>query len=190
MRIGWDLDGVGYDFPEALKAFAADYEGVDPATMSLPAQEWNWWESQWGWDKPRFSTINHRGILSGALYGRRQVMDGFAEGLRRVVLAGGTNHVVTARPIDRAPLLATQTARWLKDVDLADMVEMLTFSRDKGVVAWDAYLDDHAPTIETLREHGLNAYLLDAPYNRANFEDLDEWRVTSIDKFLSLAGVA
>lgn len=188
LKIGWDLDGVGYAFPTALKFFAEHYKGIDPDTMPLPAQTWNWWEKQWGWSKDQFRLIHHQGVASGVLYQSLGVMEGFKDGLYRVKLAGGTNHLITARPALSDPALATETLRWLRTNDIDGLVDSVTFSGEKDIVEWDAYLDDHGPTVEHLRERGLNAYLYDAPYNQP-FEDLDEWRVTSIDKFLSWAGV-
>lgn len=188
MRIGWDLDGVGYDFPSALKFFAEYYENIDPKTMPLPAKSWNWWESQWGWSKDQFRRINHRGTHSGVLYQASGVMDGFKEGLYRVREAGGTNHLITARLAFAGPLVATQTLRWLRTNELDRLVDSVTFSGEKDIIEWDAYIDDSGPTVEHLRERGLNAYLFDAPYNQSS-EDLDDWRITSISGFLDEIGV-
>ena len=189
LKIGWDIDGVGYDFPAALKFFAEHYQGVDPETMPLPARSWDWWESQWGWSKDQFRLIHRLGIASGVLYQVSGVMEGFKEGLYRVRRAGGTNHLITARPALTEPLVAAQAARWLRTNELDGLVDSVSFSGDKSIIKWDAYLDDHLPTVEGLREQGLPAFLLDAPYNRANYVGHPEWRITSIDKFLSWAGV-
>lgn len=188
MRIGWDLDGVGYNFPAALKFFAEHYENIDPKTMPLPAKSWNWWESQWGWSKDQFRRINHRGVHSGVLYQALGVMNGFQEGLYRVRKAGGTNHLITARAALSEPLMATQTLRWLRTNNLDGLVDSVTFSDQKDTVEWDFYLDDHGPTVEALRERQLGAFLYDAPYNQP-FEDLDDWRITSISGFLDEIGV-
>lgn len=190
VKIGWDIDGVGYDFPAALKFFAEHYEpGIDGADLTLPARSWDWWTSQWGWSKDQFRRIHHRGIHSGVLYQSSGVMEGFREGLQRVREAGGTNHLITARPALADPLVASQTTRWLRTNSLDGLVDSLSFSTDKGLIDWDYYLDDHAPTVEALRERGLAAFLYDAPYNRDLWGGLDEWRVTSIGKFLSWTGV-
>jgi 5'(3')-deoxyribonucleotidase len=181
LRVGVDLDGVMYDFARHVRRYLVEHQGYDEKALSH-LESWDFWTG-WGWDDERFARACDAAVDAGILYATGEPNAGAVEALRRIADAGHELHVVTARTSGTAPtaaLVATQT--WLETYGVP--YSSLTMSADKTIVTTDAFIDDSLHNYDDLAAAGVQAYLLNQPWN-APFDD-GRRRVANVREFADL----
>jgi hypothetical protein len=176
MRIGFDADGVLYDFAESLKQFLVS-RGF-PAARCTPPLTWKFY-MEWGLTLEQFIEACNEGIRAGVVLTYGEPYEGAREAMTRIVDAGHTIHIVTARDFGPPGASESSTSKWLTNSDLP--FHSLTFSSDKTLVRTDFMIEDKLENYDALIDSGCNAWLMDRPWNQAN--DKPRKRVYSLNEF-------
>lgn len=184
MRIGIDADGVLYPFEDGLRTYLVDFVGMDPQQL-CSITRWHFYE-EWGLSREQFKEYYTDAINVGVLFANPGPYEGTREGLLRLIEAGHTLHVVTARGDTGHPGQAEGMTRFWLAMHLPP-ISSLTFSADKTVVKADVFLEDKIENYDALDAAGVRAYLMNRPWN----EQVDERRRVAdmgefVDEVLSL----
>ena len=121
---------------------------------------------------------------SGELYDTTPYA-GAIEGMRELYWAGHYIHIVTARGTwpgnPHNDVIREITRRQVEE--FAAPHHSLTFTKDKASVPTDFFIDDNLKNYEALRQAGVNAYLLNRPWNQ--YAQADH-RVDSVAEFVDI----
>ncbi|HEV2498263.1 MAG TPA: 5'-nucleotidase [Terriglobia bacterium] len=151
---GVDLDGVVADFYGGLRPIAAEWLGVEVA--SLP-ERISWGLPEWGIpDAPGGYEALHRfAVTQRELFRILLPTPGAPAALRRLSREKVRIRIITHRFFIKYfhQVAARQTIKWLDyhDVPYSD----LCFMKDKAAVGADLYIEDSPPNIKLLRDEGL-----------------------------------
>ncbi len=181
MRIGWDIDGVGFVFGDSCKKHL-DHTGRGHLWKSGPTPEpyWNWYED-WGWTLAEFLDFCNEAADCGCLF-NGPVRDGYKEGIEAVKAMGHVNVFVTDRSFGSTPEVSEKiTYDWFEEHGI--QYDELHFSADKTVVWTDMFIDDKLSNYDALDGAGVEVYLLNRPWNKVEGGD-DRRRVDSIEEFV------
>jgi 5'(3')-deoxyribonucleotidase len=163
--LGVDLDGTVADFYGGLRPIAAEWLGVDAAT--LPS-EVTWDLPEWGLnDSPGgYPDLHKFAVTQRQLFRNLKPFPGAPMALRRLSKADVRIRIITHRLIikDFHQLAVQQTVEWLDAYGIPYWD--LCFMGDKGAVDADLYLEDAPGNIERLRAEGLSAIVLTNSTNR------------------------
>lgn len=161
MRIGVDLDGVGYVFEKAYVDFLV-YSGIYNNYKIPESQEMCCWAFHdcWGISRDEFIQHLEDAVSAGIMYSGGQY-DGFSESINRLKDAGHTIHIATARRLE----YATATIHWLAQHDVR--YDTLDFVRDKTSVQTDIFVEDNTDNYDALEAAGVTSYLIDRTWNQA-----------------------
>lgn len=179
--VGWDIDGVWYDFVQAFIDFLRFERNV---TGPLPyAETWHFYRDQWGWTTETFLKQYGDAVREWNLFRYHPL---YAIGdpkpiFDKVKELGGSNVIVSARRIHGAQVHAMRnTLNWIEELDLP--VDDVHFNEDKTSVWTDFFIEDNADNFLALERAGTSAYIFDQPWN-AHIETTK--RVFSHDEFLN-----
>lgn len=168
MKIGLDADGVLYPFEEGLRHYLTQYVGLEPEQLGEITQ-WHLYED-WGLSREEFKEYYTDAINSGVLFSVPGPYEGTTAGLQRLVDAGHSLHVVTARGDTGHPGRAEGMTRFWLAMHLPPITS-LTFSSDKTIVNTDVFLEDKLSNYDDLHFAGVRVYLMDRPWN----QQLEAW---------------
>lgn len=180
MRVGLDCDGVIYDFVSALRARIAKARHQPQHQLADPTC-WEYWD-EWSLTEKEWRTHFAAGVKDGDLFNRRsRPLD---HGAINVIYNTHSVHIVTDRPKGaHGP-----TRDWLHKNRIR--YDTLTFTSDKTTVPTDVFLDDKPENVEALLAVGVDAVLLDRPWNRGpnanGLHRVYNWR--EFIKFIKAAG--
>lgn len=163
LRIGIDLDGVVHDFVGAYRRFLRSFVG-HRHTMPEPTR-WDFYED-WNVTKADFlAHLNTEGaVFDGKPY------PGAIGALDQLRDAGHSIHIVTHRPASQVRTTCDWLEKWSVPYDT------LTFAEDKTIAKVDVFLEDNVENYEALRAAGVQAFLLDRPWNRDRLaRRVDDW---------------
>lgn len=184
MRIGFDLDGVVYDFRRALSDYLLA-KGLDHCTIENTADHWDFFE---GWDFTVADFLREftAGVDAGVIFRRGEPLPQAVWATRSLAELGHTIHIVTDRMVGTDPGASQRaTAAWLADHGF--VFHSLTFSADKTVVATDVFIEDKLGNADALNAAGSRCYLINRPWNHA--PDLDghapRLRVADLREFVA-----
>lgn len=174
-RVGVDIDGVIYDFENALRDWCVLKYGWDRSKLVTATQ----WElaTDWGITRDEFVRACEESVDERFMFVHGRPINDAVRQLGRLRKARHEIHLITAR--DFGPNTRSNTYAWL---DLWRVpYDTLTFSHSKTVMPIDCMIDDKPGNVEELANAGIDAYLQDRPYNR-DFE----WpaRVASLEEFV------
>lgn len=158
-RIGFDLDGVVYDF----RAAHADFEvsrGNAHCAVELAADGWDYYLG-WGLTLDQWLESYREGVDAGHILWVGEPMPGAVDVSRRLRADGHTVHIVTDRSIGQQPQEATKA--WLADVGFE--YDTIDFSRDKTVVPTDVFIEDRLVNADAVNAAGSLCYLINRPWN-------------------------
>ena len=152
--LGVDLDGVCADFYGGLKPVAAEWLGVDVA--SLPDRV-SWTLPEWGVDQAPggYDALHRFAVTQRELFRRLPPMPGAPQALRRLSAQDVRIRIITHRLFIKYfhQVAVRQTIEWL---DLHDIPYWdLCFMREKAAVGADLYLEDSPENVARLRAQGL-----------------------------------
>ena len=178
-RVGVDLDGVLYDFNDALRR----YIGGNLETHPEPTV-WSYW-TEWKMVKAEFWETVAAGVDAGVIFGTGGIAPGAIFWMNQMRSAGHTLHIVTARSSGRpaTPALASaaeiNTRHWIQRFHVP--YDTLTFAHDKTSVPTDVFVEDKLGNYDALEAAGSQAWLIDRPCNQQ--EGCTRRRVASFEKF-------
>lgn len=176
-RVGFDLDGVVYDFRKAH----ADFEvrrGNAHCSLDAALDHWDYFEG-WGQSLDDWLKSYAEGVDAGHILWRGDPLPGAVQTFRMLRHAGHTIHVVTDRAIGGDPQGATKA--WLAEHGLD--YDSLTFSRDKTAIPTDIFIEDRLENADALNAAGTLCYLINRPWNQAGEDHRP--RVDTLDEFYS-----
>jgi 5'(3')-deoxyribonucleotidase len=152
--LGVDLDGVCADFYGGLKPVAAEWLGVELA--SLPDRV-SWTLPEWGVDRAPggYDALHRFAVTQRELFRRLPPMPGAPQALRRLSAQDVRIRIITHRLFIKYfhQVAVRQTIEWL---DLHDIPYWdLCFMREKAAVGADLYVEDSPENVARLRAQGL-----------------------------------
>jgi 5'(3')-deoxyribonucleotidase len=152
--LGVDLDGVCADFYGGLKPVAAEWLGVDVA--SLPDRV-SWTLPEWGVDQAPggYDALHRFAVTQRELFRQLPPMPGAPQALRRLSTQDVRIRIITHRLFIKYfhQVAVRQTIEWLDfhDIPYWD----LCFMREKAAVGADLYVEDSPENVARLRAQGL-----------------------------------
>jgi 5'(3')-deoxyribonucleotidase len=152
--LGVDLDGVCADFYGGLKPVAAEWLGVDVA--SLPERV-SWTLPEWGVDRAPggYDALHRFAVTQRELFRRLPPMPGAPQALRELSAHDVRIRIITHRLFIKYfhQVAVRQTIEWLDfhDIPYWD----LCFMREKAAVGADLYVEDSPENVARLRTQGL-----------------------------------
>lgn len=185
MRIGWDLDGVGYVFGAGVRrSLALDGIEVEEPTDEF-CKHWNFFEF-WGMTREEFADACDVAVDRGICFGPGEGLTrpNFFDAMARVKEMGHTNVIITHRFQGKPGLAMRNTFRWLEvessryGIDLYDEIH---FTHDKTIVPTDMFVEDNRDNYDNLVAAGVDAYLINRPWNgpyddhRTRIEDVEDY---------------
>jgi 5'(3')-deoxyribonucleotidase len=163
MRIGIDLDGVGYDFATEFTGYVSGRMGV-----TLPHYtHWNSHQKHWGLTHAQMLELMCDALQEDALWRDAAPFPGFPEATWALTDAGHTVVIATDRLQDteHARLAQSVTRDWLATNRI--IYDELIFTADKRDANADIFIDDRPGAIPTLLLAGVDAVYMDRPWNEA-----------------------
>lgn len=158
MRVGFDLDGVLYNWHASLR----QHLGLDESVAPDPT-EWSFHEA-WGMTLEDFLQAAHEGVDADVIFSWGDPLPGAEECLARVKAVGHTIHIVTDRRAGSPGNAQSNTMRWLHKHGLP--YDTVTFARDKTIADVDLFIDDKVENYDAMARAGKLVYLLDRPWNQ------------------------
>jgi 5'(3')-deoxyribonucleotidase len=152
--LGVDLDGVCADFYGGLKPVAAEWLGVDVA--SLPDRV-SWTLPEWGVDRAPggYDALHRFAVTQRELFRRLPPMPGAPQALRELSAHDVRIRIITHRLFIKYfhQVAVRQTIEWLDNHDIPYWD--LCFMREKAAVGADLYVEDSPENVARLRAQGL-----------------------------------
>ena len=183
MRVGFDLDGVGFNFGDSCHRYLESL-GKAHLWKSGPTPEPYWdWYKDWGWTTDEFLEFCHAGADAGYIF-RGPVREGFVECVEKVARLGHEIIIITDRSFGKTPAVSQgATTDWLAEHGIE--YDELVFSADKTVVPTDLFVEDKLSNYDALVEKGTGCFLLNRPWNKlpANAEGEPRRRINSLKEY-------
>lgn len=177
-RVGFDLDGVVYDFRAALSEHLVA-NGHPDCTLDRITDTWDFYEG-WGFTLEDFLKHFVAGVDAGTIFRFGEPLEGAVEATRKLAAAGHEIHIVTDRSVGTEPGISSRhTAAWLAEHGF--VFHSLTFSRDKTVVPTDYFVEDKIGNYDDVTANGTRCYLVNRPWN-APYDD-GRLRVADVSEF-------
>lgn len=177
MRIGFDVDGVLYNWHSSVR----QHLGFDLEQAPDPTA-WHFHET-WGLTSEEFGQAVVSGIESGVIFAVGEAMPGAVETFKRLRELGHTIHIVTDCGSFGPPGVAHGArVKWLIEHDLP--FDTITFGKDKAVADVDFFIDDKPENIDMMKGQGVAAYLLDQPWNQDY--DAGRRRIYSLEEYADI----
>lgn len=150
---GVDLDGVVADFYGGLRPIAAEWLGVDIATLP---ERVSWGLTEWGVDRAPggYEALHKFAVMQRQMFLEMPPMAGAPQALRRLSKEGVRIRIITHRLFIKYfhQVAVSQTIQWLDyhDIPYWD----LCFMQEKTAVGADLYIEDSPKNVERLRAEG------------------------------------
>jgi hypothetical protein len=162
LNIGVDLDGVVYNFVDALREWIHE-STAKPFDEMPPAQEWNFYRS-WGLTGAEFLSLYAAGVNAGRIFRHGVPYPGSVENMRALTRDGHQLHIITSRAIVGAEAAAARnTEHWLHDYDIPHA--SLTISADKHLTPTDIFLEDSPANYDALEAADRHPWLYTQAWN-------------------------
>ncbi len=150
---GVDLDGVVADFYAGLRPIAAEWLGVDLATLP---ERVSWGLSEWGVDAAPggYEALHRFAVTQRDLFLKLPPMARAPQTLRKLSKEGVRIRIITHRLFIKYfhQVAVSQTIAWLDRHDIPYWD--LCFMQQKSAVGADLYIEDSPENIERLRADG------------------------------------
>lgn len=179
MKIGFDLDGVVYNWHASLRHHVMQITGRPFSDFPDP-ERWIFHED-WNMSLEEFIAACDSGVDEGTIFQWGDPLGNAREIMTKISDAGNTIHVVTDRRAGSPGMAQASTVAWLKGNDLP--FDSLTFSSDKTVVKTDFMIEDKLENYDALHFAGTKSYLINRPWNQQPNEWPYRRRVNSLDEF-------
>jgi 5'(3')-deoxyribonucleotidase len=161
MRVGFDLDGVLFDFGQSVREYM-DSVGLEYGFEGEPPC-WNFFE-YWHMTPAEFVQLCNDGADAGFIF-RNNVRPNAVEAVQAVKDAGHEIIVITDRSFGTTPKVSEDATReWWAESGFPEFDE-IHFSPDKTIVPTDIFVEDKISNFEALWDAGTPCYLVDRPWN-------------------------
>ena len=178
INVGWDLDGVCYDFTGAFRRLLENNFGYEssffPETIT-----WDHYQNHWGLLPDDFYGFCKQGAAFHSFYSGGDVIPGAVEAMRSISERGGRNIVISAREWAVSDGVYEITENWLRDNGF--LFDELYLSHDKTLVPTDFFIEDNPHNVDMLRRSGSKAYLYSQPWN---IHETDVFRIDTHEEFV------
>jgi 5'(3')-deoxyribonucleotidase len=178
---GVDLDGVVADFYGGLRPIAAEWLGVDLATLP---ERVSWGLVEWGVDKAPggYEALHRFAVTQRDLFSKLTPMAGAPQTLRRISKEGVRIRIITHRLFIKYfhQIAVGQTIQWLDRHDIPYWD--LCFMQQKTAVGADLYVEDSPANIERLRGEGAKTIV----FSNSTNEQLPGPRASNWNEVLEL----
>lgn len=174
MRIAVDLDGVVYDFVDALRNYRVS-KGIPYETMPEP-QTWDMW-GDWGCSKHEFVQSMVEAEAAG-LFHQGKAYAGALDAINELKGAGHSIHIITHR---LRPQAQTSTIGWLASNNVP--YDTLTFTENKCGYPVDVCIEDNIDNAQAIEASGVPCVLLTRPWNEKHDY---RHRVSSWNEFVEI----
>lgn len=163
LRVGFDLDGVLYNFGESVKRYLDQTEqGHLWKSGPTPAPYWDFYKD-WGWNGKQFVEFCDAGADAGVIF-TGPAREDAANLVKAVKALGHTVVIITDRQFGETPEVSHENTRqWLAKHEIP--YDELHFSADKNIVPTDMFIEDKLENYDALTEAGVDAYLVNRPWN-------------------------
>lgn len=163
MRVGFDLDGVLYDFGNSVRRYldsiGKSYGWKDDAHEP---HHWDFYE-YWGMDRKEFAQLCHDGVDAGFIF-RGGIRPNAIEAIERVARLGHEIIIITDRQFGSTPKNSHDaTCEWLAEHGIE--YDELVFSADKTCVQTDLFVEDKLENYDALMAAGTPCYLINRAWN-------------------------
>jgi hypothetical protein len=174
LRVGFDLDGVLYDFAASFARYLTMI-GVSVAWPLVDGEPVCWYFYRQMMSDAEFVAHFRAGVDAGVIFSG-PARPGAAESVRRIREAGHSIHIVTDRSLGSPGRAQALTVAWLAEHGIG--YDALTFSADKTVAALDVMVEDKIENWQELTAAGIPTYLVDRPWNTGH--DVGEFRIPDV----------
>lgn len=169
MRVGFDLDGVLYDFGNAVRVYldsiGREYGWKDDAEEP---HHWDFYE-YWHMDRKEFAQVCHDGVDAGYIFSG-DARPNAAEAVNRVADMGHEIIIITDRFFGEDPKAShVATEIWLAEHGIP--YHELHFSPNKLIAPTDTFVEDKLENYDTLNLAGVKSYLVNRPWNEVEGGD-------------------
>lgn len=178
MRVGFDLDGVLYDFGGSVRRYL-DYigrpygfKGGEPEPHT-----WNFFK-YWKMTTAEFVQLCHDGVDAGFIF-QGPVRQGAIEAMKAVKDAGHTVVIITDRQFGTTPEKShLATRQWLEFHEFP--YDELHFSANKTIAPTDIFVEDKLENYDAITAAGTPCVLITRPWNarkdkRMRIEDISDY---------------
>lgn len=180
MRVGFDIDGVGFNFADSCKRYL-DHIGQGHLWKSGPTPEpfWDWYKD-WGWTTQQFLEFCHAGADAGFIFAG-DIREGYADSVGAAHRLGCEVIIATDRSFGTSPEVSQKlTVEWLDQHGIE--YDELIFTADKTVANCDMFIEDKLENYDALVAAGVDAYLLNRPWNKIPGGDARQ-RIDTMDEY-------
>lgn len=163
MRIGFDLDGVLYNFGDSVKRYLESIgQGHVWKSGPNPMPYWDFYKD-WGWDTKQFVDMCNAGADAGYIF-TGPARYNAAEAVKRVKNLGHEVIIITDRQFGSTPYVSHKnTQNWLAKHEIP--YDELYFSADKTCVETDMFVEDKLENYDALDSAGVEVYLINRKWN-------------------------
>lgn len=170
MRVGFDLDGVLYDFGDSVKRYlqsiGKNYEFMAGADEP---HTWNFFE-HWGMDASEFVQLCNDGADAGYIF-CGETRPNAVETVKAVKDMGHEIIVITDRKFGSSPEVSElNTINWWAGNGFPEFDEIY-FSADKTCVPTDIFVEDKLENYDALTLAGTECWLINRPWNQERGQD-------------------
>lgn len=163
MRVGFDLDGVGYNFGDSVKRYL-DATDRGHIWKSGPTEQpfWDFYKD-WGWTGEQFVQMCNEGADAGYIF-TGPVRDNFVDAVRRVAELGHEIIIITDRGFGKTRKVSEDhTVEWLRQHGIE--YDELHFSADKTSAHTHMFVEDKLENYDALVAAGVHTFLINRPWN-------------------------
>lgn len=181
MRVGFDLDGVLYNFGDSVKRYL-DHTGQGHLWKSGPTPKpfWDFYKD-WGWTGKEFVDLCNAGADEGFIF-CGPARHNAAKAVQAVKDMGHEVIIITDRQFGSTPYVSHKnTQNWLRKHKIP--FDELYFSADKTCVPTDMFVEDKLENYDALDAAGVEVYLINRAWNFVE-EDDERRRIRHIMQYV------
>lgn len=163
MRVGFDLDGVLYNFGDSVQRYL-EATGRGHLWKSGPtaAPFWDFYKD-WGWTSAEFVKMCNEGADEGYIF-CGPTREHAAEAVQKVKSLGHDVIIITDRAFGSTPEVSHENTRnWLAQHEIP--YDELHFSPNKTIVPTDTFVEDKLENYDALVEAGTKTWLINRAWN-------------------------
>lgn len=182
MRVGFDVDGVLFNFGQSVKDYL-EATGQDHLWKSGPNPKPYWdWYKDWKWTTPQFLQFCHDGADAGYIF-RGNVRDNAVAAVQAVKDAGHEIIVITDRNFGTTPDVSHKaTLEWWEEYGFPEFDE-IHFSADKTIVKTDVFIEDKITNYQAVWKAGTPCFLVTRPWNEEYFRAGANFRINDVVEY-------